>query len=549
MNIVLFFSPFVSASYIPLGVAQLKGYIEKKMPGVCVRTVDMNNAFFNRLAEKDFFCDFKRLWGGDFKAAKGRSAFVLGSASQYQDNKYYSLGVSFLRDKSLNFFYIPQYFNYWNRQVEEFFLYWENRCNRIFNAQLYEKLAMSGGQEKFFFDMMGNGFLEKTDVVGFSVFDRQQLPFSLLAAQLIKRKFNVPVIFGGALFPHIDIRLFLQQHPFVDFVVEGEGEETLVQFIHNYKSKKYSEVSGLFYRNGRNIVSTSRKFMRNLDDLSVPDFSQLRLQNYYLPEIVLPLMFSRGCFWAKCTFCAYFKNHPVSYRTKSIEHFIEEIRYFKNRGIRYFMIIDDVISAGHLNKISNALIREKIHVFFGVIARPEKNFSRKVLRTMYKAGGRLICWGVESSSQRILNLMNKGTEIKMIRKVLDDSLRAGFHVVAFMIQGFPTQTEKEIMADIRFVQKYSCERFEAATSPFDLEKNTFIHNNSSRFAINVRTGRKNSLYDDGMHYKSKQQIDWQAVFQKEHRLGIYVRKNFPRMFRTSVYAQSLIHAAADIHGA
>ena len=102
MKIVLIFSPFTEPSYIPLGIAQLKSYVEKQLSFVKVRNLDLNNVFFNDLIKKEFLKCCKNLYlictkKGERQNRNIRDIFNVG--------KLYTFGVTCLRDKESREFY------------------------------------------------------------------------------------------------------------------------------------------------------------------------------------------------------------------------------------------------------------------------------------------------------------------------------------------------------------------------------------------------------------------------------------------------------------
>ena len=61
-------------------------------------------------------------------------------------------------------------------------------------------------------------------------------------------------------------------------------------------------------------------------------------------------------------------------------------------------------------------------------------------------------WGVESGNDRVLELINKGTNVKDIEKVLEDSHNVGIKNIAYILFGFPTEIKEEFLDTIEFLK-------------------------------------------------------------------------------------------------
>jgi anaerobic magnesium-protoporphyrin IX monomethyl ester cyclase len=499
LRFILIFSPIVDSAYIPLGIAQLKSYIEKQLPFVEVLNLDLNIRFCNNLATKEFL-----------KKCKNLCSFCPQKCRKYKRKKdifnhgaAYKISTDCLKDEKTGDFYDIRKYNSLLLRSIPFLFQWRDCINFIGKEAIEKKHCSSAAFSDLFKEDMHIISQNKPDLVGFSIFCAEQLIFSVLLAKIIKEKLKVPIIFGGAFMSHVDIKEFFSLFDFIDFVINKEGEIGTVEFLKNYKKGNFDNVPGLFYRKKGVVIHNRESFIGNLDIMPPPDFTDFDLSQYLYPVPVLPVIFSRGCFWKKCTYCAYYKNYPFSYKTKSIAKFIAEVKYYITQGVKHFLIVDDVISAMDLNAISTALNENKMKIFFGAIVRPERAFTPSVLRNIYSAGGRVLKWGVESSCQRILDLMRKGTRVEHIKSILKSSGEIGFHNHLFMISGFPSQTEEEAYKDLKFLVDNQEFVHSSYIHKFLLLKNSYIFNNPGKFKI------RNLKERDFLHIKNK------AIFHSE----------------------------------
>jgi hypothetical protein len=550
LKIVLIFSPFVVPSYIPLGIAQIKSYIEKHLPSVKVFNLDLNNQFFDNLTKKNFLEKFINLCAicpRKYKKNKNEKDNLLNQG------KIFKIAVDCLKDKKAGIFYDISKYNYFISKINSFLYNRTNCINSIARETIQKGLPIASSFENLFEDDLKMISRISPDFVGFSVFCTEQLLYSAILAKIIKKKLNLPIIFGGAFMSHLDIQEFLGFFDFIDFVISGEGEIGIVEFAKNFPKKTFDNVPGLYYRQMGKILFNNKKFIENLDCLPFPDFSDFILERYLLPFPVLPVIFSRGCFWKKCAFCTYYKHYPISYKTKSIKKFITEIRYYNSKGFRHFFIDDDVISALDLNAISTALNKNKIKIFFGAIVRPEKGFSCRVLANIYSAGGRVLIWGVESSCQRILDLMKKGSRIKYIKSILKSSSESGFHNHLFMIEGFPTQTEEEIYKDIKFLQEKRDFIHSFCIHRFSLKQDSRIFYNLKKFKINSIKAlplytcikNKTTLHSGKFAFEGGIKLNWERIESKETKVFKRFKNASIQGYDDIEHSHMLLHASRN----
>ena len=551
MKIAFIFTPFIVPSYIPLGIAQLKSYIRKKVPSAKVYNLDLNIDCFNNLASSNYLQMFKNLCAICPQKCKG---FKTKMSNLAEDGMAFQIGIRGLKLKRDGMFYDIAKYNYFSQIIRRFF---NNRgdCIDVFAKELIKKgISVPADFENLFDDDVRKIAEIDPDFVGFSIFCKTQLSYSLILAGIIKRKLGLPVIFGGAFMNHLNIKEFLDCFSFVDFVISKEGERGIVGFIKHFPKKEFSKVPGLYYRQAKNVVHNEEKYIEHLDDLPSPDFSDFKFSQYLLPAPVLPIIFSRGCYWNKCTFCTYYKNHPAPYKTKSIKKLIAEIKYYRSNGINHFFIDDDVISASDLKKISVALKRNKIRIFFGAIVRPETGFTYNVLKTIYSGGGRVLIWGVESSCQRILDLMNKGTRTEPIKSILKCSKEAGFHNHLFMIQGFPTETEREICGDYKFLIKNRDVIDSFFLHTFSLERGSYIFRNPGKFKIGriepipmyTSIPNKAILHSDIFAFKRDVKLNWVKVKGMKRKIFKLPQGEHAKKFRAVEHSQILLHASLSL---
>ena len=526
MKVGLIFSPFSSFSYVPLGIAYLKGYIEKNAPSITVKNLDLSNDLYDRLERQEFSACLKNFCRICPEKANLKCRGILRNKKLFSFVKAARFSRASITTPNSDEF---QNFNTYNRLRKVYDIFYCEIFSCITKVlKLYLELIREEDgkvlEDYLLKDDINKVVSEKPDVIGFSIFSKQQLYYSLALAKILKTRINPVIVFGGAYISHLDKVNILKVFDFIDFVICKEGEMGALELLKNIRKNKFTGVPNLVYRKGAKIVENKESVIRELDMIPFPDFTDFRLDSYFNPEPVVSTLFSRGCFWGACNFCAHHKSYSVPYRTRSVSNFISELRQYQKRGIRYLSIADEVISASDLRLISKAIIRENVKMYFCVMVRPTPNFTHEILKVMYEAGFRNIRWGVESFSQRILDLMNKGVDSSLTEGILRTSHKAGLSNTVYMIMGFPTQTVEEYLKDADILRKNSEYIYTLGWHNFWLEEDTAIFRDPEKFGLKrlnrdvLLNTKKGKLFASTISFANKDTVDWgrlNELFKKD----------------------------------
>lgn len=300
----------------------------------------------------------------------------------------------------------------------------------------------------------------ETDLVGISVSGINQIiPSVMLATMIKKRNPKVKIAFGGSIITRWHEKLNELKFLFnvVDFILFFEGEiplYNLVQYLHG--EKKIDELKNIAYcdKNGTIQLQIDLHLCIDIDQLPTPVFDRNILKKYFSPELVLPLLSSRGCYWGNCAFCDHAYTFHNSYRRRKINILIKDIKeYITKYNAKNINFHDDAISPRIISELSEALIQEKIVIRWSCEARLEKKFDADLFRLAHQAGLTVLFFGLESYVQRILDKMKKGVEKSIIKRILDESANAGIFNHVFFICGFPGETVEEFKTTYEFVKK------------------------------------------------------------------------------------------------
>ncbi len=313
-------------------------------------------------------------------------------------------------------------------------------------------------------------------IVGFSIMYEKQLVCSLAISKILKDLVpSMPIVFGGALFGFMDqveIRKLLSITSVPDYLILGDGEQPFLELLESLLSQKKRPkgIPGVWFHEGNNVQCINAKFVSNLDELPVPDFSDFEMEKYHVPEPLLPILGSRGCYWGKCTFCAYDRNYIARGTDRSVRSIVQEI---KAHQIRYkcskFTFADSGISFKKLKEIACEIKGEGLKVHFECMSRPEHGFTyERDLAYLKSSGLTRIEFGAESLTQRLLHLMKKGTRDSDIVSIMKCMKRLGIDALYFYIIGFPSHKISELFDEIRLILNNLQNVGGMAFSPFTL---------------------------------------------------------------------------------
>jgi anaerobic magnesium-protoporphyrin IX monomethyl ester cyclase len=303
-----------------------------------------------------------------------------------------------------------------------------------------------------------NMLAENADLYAISINSSSQVVPGLTLARLIKEKVGkkAHVTIGGNYFARVK-DTFLEKPDFfkyfADTLILNEGEEPftkLIEFLQGEAS--IMDVPRLlFFNKAKNkTIFTFDKKPPKMDEIGTQDLADLPLDQYFTPEIVLSTRASKGCYWQKCTFCDAF--YGVEPDNKNLDAFYNELKTMKEKyGIKHFEFIDESIFPDFTSELSRRIIDENLGISWFCNARTEEIFTHERLKQYHDAGLKMILWGIETGSKRILDLINKGVDFNKRLDVLKNSTEAGIWNFAFLFFGFPSETREDAMSTINMI--------------------------------------------------------------------------------------------------
>ena len=451
-RVSLIFPPAMHPTSPPLGVASLLSYLSRHVPQTEIKIFDLNLAFF----------ETAMAWMKD-----GRLKLALKGWTTEETTFNVLEAVSFIRgEKGMDAFCcLAAYQNH--AGVYQRFEGLINGLFENFARRLCLGMALPPLAASFFAELVKPVLAFKPDLTGFSILFSQQLYYSLALAKLIKMN-GIKVILGGAtlsvmprpeslLAEPVSVMLGEELHPldvadFIDGLIVGEGEIGLAAVL---KGRPPTESPGLVYRLNGAVRKTPPRMPDDLGALPAPDFKGLPLERYHSPRLVLPYLSARGCFWGRCSFCTHQKTY-LAYREEPVERTIEKLSLLQERHQNHhFSLVDEMVHPNRMAKLANGLLARGLKINFSAYAKPTAGFSAELLENAHQAGLRMLMWGVESGSKRVLDVMRKGTNPRDMGLVLERSGRTGVWNLVFAMFGYPSESAEEWEQTLSFLETHA----------------------------------------------------------------------------------------------
>ncbi|GBD95284.1 MAG TPA: B12-binding domain-containing radical SAM protein [Nitrospirae bacterium] len=264
------------------------------------------------------------------------------------------------------------------------------------------------------------------------------------------RKLGISVAIGG---PH---STFLPEESleYADYVIRGEGEETLVELLENLESGKPLEtIKGLSFKNSKQEIvhNPARELLKDLNEAPIPDFSIVH--KWAEKAKVIPIATSRGCPFA-CKFCSVIPMFGRKYRFKSIDRIIEEIKAAAPQKAHVFFIDDNFAANKKRTKaLLRALIDTKIKFEWSAQVRTDIAKDPELLKLMEAAGCFSVYIGFESINPKTLSLYNKGQGLEDIENAIRAVKKHSINIHGMFVLGSDTDDIKTIRNTEKFAKK------------------------------------------------------------------------------------------------
>ncbi len=360
---------------------------------------------------------------------------------------------------------------------------------------------------------------ERPRLVGFTIPFPGNLIAALRCARHIKEHHDgVGVIFGGG-YPSTELRGMTDRGIFryVDYIVLDDGERALKEIVEGRIPAGVITPDGAV-PGGQRITHLQR---------GCPDFGGLRHGEYLsLCETTNPMLrlwsdgawnkmyIAHGCYWGRCAFCDTSLDYIGRYDTVPAATFVDWMEMVaRQRGSRGFHFVDEAAPPKMLKEISLEILRRGLTFTWWTNIRFEKAFTGDLCALMASAGCIAVSGGLETASNRLLELMGKGISVEEATVVMRNFFYAGIMVHGYLMYGFPTQTLQESVDALEVVRQIF--RAELLDSAFWHRYAMTVHSPSGTdpeaYGVRRRPTHPNPFANNEVYYAENRGYDIHAA--------------------------------------
>lgn len=287
---------------------------------------------------------------------------------------------------------------------------------------------------------------------------------------------DIPVVLGGG-FVNTELRALkdIRVFEFVDFICVDDGERPFMTLLDYFDGKcDVDDLVRTYFlaedQDGEPFVYfNDNKALKDIPQTEVgaPVYDGLPLTEYLsLCEMLNPmhriwsdgrwnkLTIAHGCYWKKCSFCDVSLDYIERYDYAGADILVDRIeQLIEETGQTGFHFVDEAAPPKALFALAERLIERGVVISWWGNIRFEKTFSPEKCQLLADSGCIAVSGGLEVASDRLLKLMKKGVSVEQVARVTKGFSDAGILVHAYLMYGFPTQTEQETVDALEMVRQ------------------------------------------------------------------------------------------------
>ncbi len=313
-------------------------------------------------------------------------------------------------------------------------------------------------------------------VVGLSVPFAGNVYGALRIAKEVKRLAPATKVVMGGGYVNTELRSLTDARvfDFVDFIPLDDGEKPMELILRHIAGEISREkLLRTFVRDGEGesaqvrLISDSSAHDVPFRDRGTPTYDGLPLEKHIsLLEMLNPMhrlwsdarwnkvTLAHGCYWKKCSFCDVSLDYIGRYDAAPADLILDRMEALaRETGQTGFHFVDEAAPPASLKALSERILERGLSFSWWGNLRFEKAFTPELAKLMARAGCIAVTGGLEVASDRLLKLMNKGVTIEQVARVTKAFNDAGILVHAYLMYGFPTQTEQETVDSLEVVRQ------------------------------------------------------------------------------------------------
>lgn len=308
---------------------------------------------------------------------------------------------------------------------------------------------------------------QNVDIICFSFMFTNNWLYGREVVKAVRERFPKAILIAGGEHATAAPEYCMHQAP-LDYIVLGEGEETIVELVEVLKNNGNIEaVGGIAYRKQEEIVcNRRRKRIKAIQDIPWPAWEIFPLKEYFEHKMThgvyrgnsLPVMATRGCPYT-CTFCSNPQMWGKAYEMRPPEDFVDELEYLhKTYEVVNFDLYDltAIMFKDWIVAMCQEILKRDLKISYQLPSGTRAEaIDFEVADLLFKSGCINMTYAPESGSKRVLHSVKKQVDIQQMLQSIADSNKAGMIVHLNMILGFPDDTHKDMWQTIWFLAKCS----------------------------------------------------------------------------------------------
>ena len=313
---------------------------------------------------------------------------------------------------------------------------------------------------------------QQPQLVTFSIPFPGNLFSALRCAQFIKKNYpKIKIAFGGG-YCNTELRSLSDATIFnyIDFITLDDGEGPLLKLIGYLSGEvEKDELERTFLLEKKKVVYQNKvpNTIYHHSKLPAPSYKGLKLDSYLsFLDVMNPmhrlwtdgrwnkLTISHGCYWKQCSFCDVNLDYIANYQNTTAIDLANKIEQLvAETGTTGFHFVDEAAPPKILRALAEELLERKLYITWWTNIRFEKTFTLELCQLLAKSGCIAVTGGLEVASDRLLSKMKKGVDIAQVARVTKAFSESNIMVHAYLMYGFPTQTEQETIDSLEVVRQ------------------------------------------------------------------------------------------------
>lgn len=316
----------------------------------------------------------------------------------------------------------------------------------------------------YWLDDLGKELDDSTICVGISSMTGNQILGGLRFARVIKSRFNIPIVWGGlhaSMLPEQTVKNNL-----VDIVVRGEGEESFLKIVTALKhGSGLKDIPNVWWKEDGKIYSNPKDQYIDLNNLPPLPYHLLNCETYIRAKrsshpnckYIFDLNTDRGC-PHKCGFCYNININRCTWRGFAASSVAEQVEYIAKKfsldGIN-FVGDNFFVDKKRVTNICAEIIKKKIKIAWHADCRIDyfAKYDDSFIDLLKRSGCNVLTFGIESGSQRMLNLIDKDIELGEVFKVNERCKKWNLGVTYHFMAGFPDETKEDLLQTYKVMLK------------------------------------------------------------------------------------------------